>query len=109
MGELSIYFCNKFSYFINIWLVSRHIGYRWHRQLLDISPVMLASLVAAAATHTVGAFCPLPLYADGVLKLILFMALYIGWSVLFRPEAYQLFYVAATPLTKKLKRKINKK
>lgn len=98
-----------FSYFINIWLVSRHIGYRWHRQLLDITPVLVASLVAAAATYTIGTFCSLPLYADGVLKFILFMVLYTGWSMLFRPEAYQLFCVAAKPFTKKLKRKINKK
>ena len=72
-------------------------------------PVLLASLVAAVATYIAGAFCSLPLYADGVLKFILFMALYIGWSGLFRPEAYQLFCVAAKPITKKLKRKINKK
>lgn len=98
-----------FSFFINIWLVSKHIGYRWQRQLLDILPVLVASLVAAAVSYAVGRLCSLSLYADGALKLAVFMALYVGWSVLFRPQAYQLFHTTVKPFTKKLKRKIKKK
>lgn len=98
-----------FSYFINIWLVSRHIGYRWQRQLLDLLPVLLASLFIAALSYTVGTFCSLPLYADGMMKFVIFIALYAAWSVLFRPQAYQLFCEAVKPITKKLRRKINKK
>lgn len=94
-----------FSYFINIWLVSKHIGYRWQRQLLDLLPVLLASLSIAALSYTVGGFCSLSLYADGVLKFVIFVALYAAWSVLFRPEAYLLFSVAAKPLMKKIKGK----
>jgi O-antigen/teichoic acid export membrane protein len=98
-----------FSYFVNIWLVSKHIGYRWQRQLLDISPVLLASLTIAIPSYAIGALCSLSLYADGILKFVIFIALYACWSVMFRPEAYQLFCEAAKPITKKLKRKINKK
>jgi O-antigen/teichoic acid export membrane protein len=98
-----------FSYFVNIGMVSKHIGYRWQKQLLDISPFLLASSAIAALTYAIGTLCSLPLYADGVLKFFIFVALYAGWSVLFRPEAYQLFCETAKPFTKKLKRKINKK
>jgi len=98
-----------FSYFINIWLVSKHIGYRWQRQLLDILPVLLASLSAAAVSYGVGALCSLSLFADGALKLVIFMALYVGWSLVFRPEPYRLFSMTVKPFTKKLKRKIRKK
>jgi O-antigen/teichoic acid export membrane protein len=98
-----------FSFFINIWLVSKHIGYRWQRQLLDILPVLLASLVAAAASYAVGRLCALSLYADGALKLVLFMTLYLGWSLLFHPEAYRLFCGITEPMKKKLKRKLHKK
>lgn len=96
-----------FSYFVNIWLVSRHIGYRWQRQLLDITPVLIASLAAAVLAYAVGILCFLPLYADGLLKLVIFVALYAVWSVLFRPEAYQYFLAAAKPLVKKIKGKKN--
>ena len=94
-----------FSYFVNIWLVSRHIGYSWQRQILDIMPVLLASTSVAAVAYAVGTFCSLPLYADGVLKLAVFVALYAAWSVQFRPEAYQYFCVAAEPLLRKIKGK----
>ena len=94
-----------FSYFINIWLVSKHIGYRWQRQLLDIMPVLLASLSAATLTYAVGILCSLPLYMDGLLKLFVFVALYVAWSVLFRPRAYQYFCMTAMPLIKKIKGK----
>ena len=98
-----------FSYFINIWLVSKHIGYRWQRQLLDIAPVLLASLAAAAVSYAVGYLCPLSLYADGMLKLVVFAALYVAWSLLFRPTAYQYFLSVAKPLLKKVKSKGEKK
>ena len=98
-----------FSYFINIWLVSKHIGYRWHRQILDLQPVLMASLSIAALSYAVVGLCSLSLYADGVLKFVIFVALYACWSVMFRPEAYQLFCEAVKPITKKLRRKINKK
>ena len=97
-----------FSYFVNIWLVSKHIGYSWQRQLLDIMPVLIASLTTAALTYAIGSLCSLPLYADGLLKLAVFVVLYATWSVVFRPDAYQYFRVAAKPLVKKIKRKKNK-
>ena len=98
-----------FSYFVNIWLVSKHIGYRWQKQLLDVSPVLLVSSAIAAFTYAIGTLCSLPLYADGVLKFAIFVALYAVCSVLFRLEAYQLFCEAAKPFTKKIKLKIQKK
>ena len=98
-----------FSYFVNIWLVSKHIGYRWQRQLLDIAPVLIASLCAAALTYAVGYLCSLSLYADGLLKLFVFVALYVAWSVLFRPRAYQYFCEAAKPLIRKIKDEKNLK
>ena len=98
-----------FSYFVNIGLVSKHIGYRWQNQLLDILPVLLASLFAAAVAYFIGKLCSLSLYADGALKLAIFMVLYIGWSLLFRPEAYQLFCGITKPMKEKLKRKFIKK
>ena len=94
-----------FSYFINIWLVSKHIGYRWQRQLLDISPVLFASLIIAIPAYAIGTLCSLSLYADGLLKFGIFVALYATWSMLFQPVAYQLFCETAKPFVKKIKRK----
>ena len=88
--------------------MSKHIGYRWHRQILDILPVLVASSVVAALTYAVGMLLSLPLYMDGLLKLALFVALYAVWSVLFRSDAYLLFCEAAKPFIKNIKGKKNK-
>jgi peptidoglycan biosynthesis protein MviN/MurJ (putative lipid II flippase) len=97
-----------FSYFVNIWLVSKHIGYRWQRQLLDTLPVLLASVVAAAAAFAVGWFWPMSLYVDGAVKLVIFLALYVAWSLLFHPVAYQYFCTVLKPMMKKIKKRKNK-
>ena len=55
--------------------------------------------------YAVGTLCSLPLYADGLLKLAIFVALYATWSVLFHPEAYKYFRKAAKPLVKKIKKR----
>lgn len=79
---------NWFCYFVNIGLVSRYIGYKWWRQLLDLLPVTAASVVSFAICYVLGRFLGLNMYLDGLVKLVLFLVLYLGWSLIFKPEAY---------------------
>lgn len=95
-----------FSYFVNISLVSRHIGYKWWNQLRDIAPVLFASVTAAAISYWVSEVVGLSLYLDGILRLLVCMFLYGLWSVLFKPEAYQYSMSIIKPTFHKL---INKK
>lgn len=85
-----------FSYFVNISLVSKHIGYKWTRQLLDISPIAISSIIFALICYGCGYVLKLPLFLDGVVKLLLYLSLYIGWSVVFKPESY-LFFLSTIP------------
>ncbi len=78
-----------FSYFVNIGLVSKHVGYKWSRQLLDLMPVAIAATVAAGISYGTGYLLNLPMYWDGALKLVVYLAVYAGWSLLFRPEAFR--------------------
>lgn len=80
-----------FSYFINISLVSKHIGYKWNKQIMDLLPVGIVSLVIAAICYFIGYFLNLGMYAEGAIILIVYISLYIGWSVAFKPEAYRYF------------------
>lgn len=80
-----------FSYFVNISLVSKHIGYRWTQQLLDIMPVGFASMLAACIAFCGVHFLHLNMYLDGVLKLCVYLAVYIGWSLIFKPDSYTYF------------------
>ena len=77
-----------FSYFVNISLVSKYIGYKWDRQIIDLLPAALASAIAAGISFFSVDFFDLNLYVDGILKLLICIVVYLGWSILFKPEAF---------------------
>lgn len=77
-----------FSYFVNICLVSKYIGYKWWKQLWDILPIGLVSVMAAIISYYVGVLCHFPLYIDGLLKFFVYTIVYIGWSLMVKQEAY---------------------
>ncbi len=79
---------NWFSYFVNIGLVSKHIGYKWNQQLLDILPVAVVAVSATLISYVCGYLCNLSLYYDAILKVFVYLLFYIGWSLIFKPEAY---------------------
>ncbi|UKK49486.1 lipopolysaccharide biosynthesis protein [Prevotella sp. E9-3] len=80
-----------FSWFVNISLVSKYIGYKWYNQILDILPVTIVSLLAAFVSFGVGFLLNLDMYPDGIVKLAVYVILYISWSLVFKPEAYSYF------------------
>lgn len=80
-----------FSYLVNISLVSKFVGYKWSDQLLSIMPVLIASVVSAVAAFIVGYFLNLSMYPDGIVKFFVYLIIYVGWSLIFKPEAYNYF------------------
>lgn len=93
---IGVVFNYWFAYFVNIGMVSKHIGYKWYQQVKDILPVGVASVTIALVCYWVANQLHLGFYTDGVVKLILYILLYLGWSVIFKPEAYT-FFVKAIP------------
>ena len=77
-----------FSYLVNIGLVSKHIGYKWSTQLKDLLPMTIASSLAAGISYGVSALLHLGLYPDGIVRLVVFLVIYLGWAFLFKPECY---------------------
>ena len=86
---VGIVFYNYLSYFVNIGLVSKYIGYKWTRQLKDLSHVTAMSLTSFTASYVstlfVSSSC---IYVIGAIRLVTFLAVYIGWSLIIKPEAY---------------------
>lgn len=78
-----------FSYFVNISLVSRYIGYKNSDQLRSIMPVAIASVISGAIAYFVGCLLNLSMYVDGIVKFVVFAIIYLGWSLIFKPEAYK--------------------
>lgn len=86
-----VIFSNWFSYFVNICLVSKHIGYHFWKQIRDLIPITVVSVIAAAAAYGVGYLLNLSMYPDGIVKLLVYVAVYLGWSLIFKPESYTYF------------------
>ena len=81
-------FASWFSYIVNISLVSKHVGYKHYQQLIDLSPIFLASTLSMAVGYFVGDWLGLSFYVDALVKVVIFATMYIGWSVVFKPESY---------------------
>lgn len=78
-----------FSYFVNIALVSKHVGYKSFQQIKDLVPVLIVSIIAAFTGIMVTMPLHLSLYADGLLKSAIFLLVYFGWSLIFKPDAFK--------------------
>ena len=93
-----------FSYFVNIGLVSRYIGYKWWKQLLDLTPVTIASSVIAIMSYYTTNIFDFNVYFDGVTKFAIYILLYMGWSVMAKPDAFLYSCSIVEPWLKKMKR-----
>ena len=96
-----------FAYFVNIGLVSKHIGYKWWQQLRDLLPVGVASIVAAVFSYGCGYLLHLTLYPDGIVKFLVYVVIYLGWSFVFKPEAFLYFKSIIGPMFSKIRQKRN--
>ncbi len=94
-----------FSYFVNIGLVSKHIGYRWTLQIKDLLPVLVASSIAAAIAWGSGFVLHLHMYLDGLMKVVVFLIIYLGWSFIAKPESFLSIRSMASPFWEKMKRR----
>ena len=77
-----------FSFFVNIVLVSKYIGYKWTRQLIDLLPFLVVSILAAVVSYWGGCLFHVNMYVVAVIELIIYSIIYIGWSIVFKPEPY---------------------
>lgn len=77
------------SYFINIYIVSKYIGYKWWKQLLDICPVLFTCVISSIICYGCCSILNLNIYVDGILKVIIFFMIYTVWSIYFKPESFE--------------------
>ena len=97
-----------FSYFVNISLVSKYIGYKWSEQILNILPVTIVSIISALGAYGMSLLLKLPLFFDGIVKAFVFCLIYFGWSLLFKPESFMYFRGIVEPMIKRLNHKKSK-
>ena len=94
-----------FSYFVNMALVSKYVGYKWSHQLRDLSSVFFVSIVIAIVSYCCGLLLTSNMYYNGLIILFVYVTLYICWSFVFKPAAFDYFRSIIVPFVSK---KINK-
>lgn len=80
-----------FGYIVNICLVSKYIGYKWYQQLKDLLPIALSTSMIALAAFGVGYLLHLNMYLDALVKTSVYLLLYLGWVILFKPKVLEYF------------------
>ncbi len=96
-----------FSYFVNISLVSRYIGYKWWNQLQDLVPIIVASTITAVISYLVGESAGFSMYLDGAVKAICYILIYVGWSIVIKPESFSYFVTIVNPILNKCFRRFD--
>lgn len=76
---------------INMMLVSHYIGYKTRLQIWDILPVALVSVIAFLISYIGCAYLNIGMYTKGLLKMIVFISVYLGWSLMAKPQSYMYF------------------
>lgn len=77
------------SALINMFLVSKHIGYKVRTQLWKLLPTALASVTAFLTSFIICRHLGFGLYLTGGIQLGIFVAVYLGWSLVFKPAPYK--------------------
>ncbi len=94
-----------FVYFVNAYLVSKYIGYKMRKQLIDLMPILLISVVSCFLTYEVfNRFALNELYIEGGLKFFVFAVLYLIGIFVFKKDVPKLALSLLLPMVKKIKR-----
>lgn len=88
-------------YLINIYLVSKYIGYRIMQQLSDLAPTMAVSLISFLIAFLIGVNFSYGLYIDAVIQFLCFIAVYLSTAKLLKLDSYT--YVLTHILRKRFK------
>ena len=90
-------------YIINGWLVSKYVGYSLKKQFADLFPVVFLSGMTCTITYMITFLGIHNLYIDGLVKMLVFIAIYISSSVFLQLETFLSAKNVLTALYRKLR------
>lgn len=76
---------------------------------MDLSPIFVASVVSATVSYLCCRVLSFDLYFDGIAKLLIDVVLYMGWSLVFKPEAFVYTQGVINPMMVRIINRKNKK
>lgn len=91
------------NYIVNAYLVSKKVGYKLKKQLFDMLPTLIVSIVAFCVCIVMNKFFDLNLYVEACINLMLYALIYLGLSSLVNKEALSSTKQIANSFIKKKK------
>lgn len=77
-------------YLINVYQVHQYIGYAFFRQMMDLLPILVLSIVSFIVAYCIVFVLPnVHMYVLAVIRFLVYLAVYIGGSVLFKMESFK--------------------
>lgn len=93
-------------YLINAYQVHKYIGYKLFDQLLDLLPILVLALISLAIAYcTVYLIPDSNMYILALVRLFVYVAVYLGGSVLFKMESYKYMKETLPMFLSKFKKK----
>ena len=77
-----------FTFFINSWLVDKHIGYKIWNQMKDLLPTCIVTVTSVVPAYLIGMIVNVNMYVDSFVIFFVFITIYFTISVLFKIEAF---------------------
>lgn len=76
------------AFFINSWLVSKHIEYKLNKQIVNLMPIVLLTVIAIVPSFIYPHIFHINMYLDAIIESVLFLTIYICGSIIFKLDAY---------------------
>ncbi len=74
-------------YFINSYLISKHVGYTFYRQTLDILPSIILSFIVGVIVYCLGNMLEINMFLKSLFQTFMCLILYILLSIIFKLDA----------------------
>lgn len=93
------------AYFINCYLVDKHIGYKMKEQMFDLLPVFLMSIIAFGSAFFCSAILRWNMYLIATIQIVVYLCVYLGFTFFIKRELYDNAWELILPFISKLKKK----
>lgn len=91
-------------YVINAYLVHQHIGYKFFKQMMDLFPIVILSIVSLIVAYAiVFVFPSVHLYVLAIIRFIVYLAVYFIGSITFKMESFRYIKESMFELLKRKK------
>lgn len=90
-------------YIIHAGLVSRYVGYKFKSQMMDMLPILALSFTAFVISYFIVFLCRSNMFISGAIGGLVYVAVYIGISMMLKFEAYNICMDLLKPIVKKIR------